>query len=410
MESEKASVTAIIVESGEGDEKYNPGTRLLGLSVIERAVFVLASAGVDDVLLWTRNKPEFSRPNPVPVRSLGDAAGVDADKSRFILLPADLVFHRSVIEKLIDNNEKEIGFVRSVSKAEYSAMAQKAADGEYPEINFLRDEDGQRPESDLKAFEARVADRAGFIRARKLLLESLKKNVDGIAARYVNRPISLFITRFLTIFDLHPNHLTPVIMLIGLLSGILAAHGGYWWFLAGALLLQLQSILDGCDGELARITFRTSKLGQWLDTIGDDFSNYVFLAGLATGLYRESGWWGYALLGVVTLASTLSITFFEYRYLIRAGSGDLCIYPTDVGQGRPGPFARIVSRLGLRYIVKRDFFVLANFIVILLGRADVSMWIFAVGAVSALAGIINIEIKIHSGRLPHPKQFREENA
>jgi len=410
MGSEKTSITAILADSGDSDEKYNPATRLLGLSVIERAVFVLASAGVDEVLLWTHNKPEFSRPDPLPVHSLGDARDTDAEKSNFIILPADLVFHRSVIERLINNNENETGFVRSVTREEYAAMAQKAAEGASAQMDFRLDEKVEGVESGPEDFQIRVTDRAGFIRARKLLLESLKKNVDGIAARYVNRPISLFITRFLTIFDLHPNHLTPVIMLIGLLSGILAAHGGYWWFLAGALLLQLQSILDGCDGELARITFRTSKLGQWLDTIGDDFSNYVFLAGLATGLYRESGWWGYALLGVVTLASTLSITFFEYRYLIRAGSGDLCIYPTDVGQGRAGPFARIVSRLGLRYIVKRDFFVLANFIVILLGRADVSMWIFTFGAVSALAGIINIEMKIHSGRLPHPEQFRKENA
>jgi hypothetical protein len=50
----------------------------------------------------------------------------------------------------------------------------------------------------------------------------------------------------------------------------------------GALLVQVQSILDGCDGELSRLTYVRSRLGEWLDQVIDDLVNLGFF--LATGL------------------------------------------------------------------------------------------------------------------------------
>src|ERR1700757_2894728 len=54
--------------------------------------------------------------------------------------------------------------------------------------------------------------------------------------------------------------------------------------LLGAILSVFASILDGCDGEVARLKFQDSAFGCWLETVCD-YLYYVFLfAGMMIGL------------------------------------------------------------------------------------------------------------------------------
>ena len=86
--------------------------------------------------------------------------------------------------------------------------------------------------------------------------------------------------------------------------------------LIGAILSVFASILDGCDGEVARLKFQESPLGCWMDTVCD-YLYYVFIfAGMLIGLlgrgpvYRV---WGTLLLfGVV---ASLLITALQRRRL-----------------------------------------------------------------------------------------------
>ena len=75
--------------------------------------------------------------------------------------------------------------------------------------------------------------------------------------------------------------------------------------LLGAILSVFASILDGCDGEVARLTFQDSAFGCWLETICD-YLYYVFIfAGMMIGLLGRGPvyWtWG-ALLFVGAVAS-----------------------------------------------------------------------------------------------------------
>src|SRR5262249_24879401 len=108
------------------------------------------------------------------------------------------------------------------------------------------------------------------------------KSVDGPVSRYVNRPISLSVTRLLINTPITPNQMTIVATLIGV-AGIAAVWSSTWTGVAlGAILVNLQSILDGCDGEIARLKFQTSPFGAWLDTVLDDLVNTAY--GLALGV------------------------------------------------------------------------------------------------------------------------------
>ncbi len=103
----------------------------------------------------------------------------------------------------------------------------------------------------------------------------------------LNRYISLAITRLLVKTKLLPNQVSVVILGIGLLGAWFASRGDYASVVIGAFLFQTQSVLDGRDGEMSRITHRGSRTGEWLDTIGDDLTNYGFFGGLGLGLYRD---------------------------------------------------------------------------------------------------------------------------
>ena len=57
------------------------------------------------------------------------------------------------------------------------------------------------------------------------------------------------------------------------------AFGGYWNMLSGAVLSLFASILDGCDGEVARLKLQESDFGCWLETICDYLYYLVYLRG-----------------------------------------------------------------------------------------------------------------------------------
>ena len=66
---------------------------------------------------------------------------------------------------------------------------------------------------------------------------------------------------------------------VSFLAGVYFALGGYWNMLLGAILSVFASILDGCDGEVARLKLQESDFGCWLETICDQPLLFVYLRG-----------------------------------------------------------------------------------------------------------------------------------
>ena len=155
----------------------------------------------------------------------------------------------------------------------------------------------------------------------------------------------------------------------------------------GACLFQAQSVLDGCDGEMSRVTHRGSRTGEWLDTVGDDLTNYGFFAGAALGLYKLSQNPLYLAAGAVTVISGLIGSGLEYRYLIKIGSGDLLKYPLSQGQGT-GKFAFIQP------LFKRDTFVFLTLCAAVLSCVGPMLCVFAAGAVGVLVAVLRTELRL----------------
>lgn len=234
-----------------------------------------------------------------------------------------------------------------------------------------------------------VVDDASAGRAERALFRSLRKPQDGWTARWLNRYVSLTLSRFLVRTSLSPNQVSVGILAIGLYGAYLAARGTYWSMLAGAFLFQAQSILDGCDGEMSRVSYRGSHLGEWLDTIGDDVTNYAFFAGTAIGLHASTGSNLYLLAGAVTVGSGVTASLIEYRYLIKIGSGDLLKYPTSqTASTATGLLAAIAP------LFKRDTFVFLTLIAAALNLLGPMLIVFAAAAVGILSNVLAAEAKM----------------
>ena len=145
----------------------------------------------------------------------------------------------------------------------------------------------------------------------------LVKPTDGLFAR-MNRRMSIPISRAVARFPITPNMVTLFTLAISFLSGVFFGFGGYWNTVIGALLSVWASILDGCDGEIARLKLQASKFGCWLETICD-YLYYIFIfAGMSLGLSRSQGteaylvWGGVLLFGAI--ASFLVVGFARHYF------------------------------------------------------------------------------------------------
>jgi len=112
----------------------------------------------------------------------------------------------------------------------------------------------------------------------------------------------------------------PAVVLAGTAVGLGAAvEIGRGAYLAAALLLQLKTVLDNADGQLARMSGRITAFGRYLDSESDLLVDAAVFAAL--GL-RVGPW--FALAGFVLLTSVLSINFNLERIHrgVAAGASD----------------------------------------------------------------------------------------
>jgi phosphatidylglycerophosphate synthase len=179
-----------------------------------------------------------------------------------------------------------------------------------------------RPHSRADAPELRVTDAGSRKIAEDAVFAELLRGDLGLVARHLNKPISFRITRHLLCrLPITPNQVTVAAGLIALCGAGLIATGGRLAMVLGFFLAHVQSVLDGCDGELARVRFQQSATGEWLDTIVDDGLNLALAIAIGVGLWRATGAALFLCAGLGAAAMLLFYNFVAYRELIRQGEG-----------------------------------------------------------------------------------------
>ncbi|MGF6530023.1 archaetidylinositol phosphate synthase [Paraburkholderia sp. GAS33] len=98
-------------------------------------------------------------------------------------------------------------------------------------------------------------------------------------ARLARRLVTPLVNTFVT-----PNHLTTLRLLIGVAGALGLARGGFVWANAGALLIVLSNFVDHTDGELARISGKSSRIGHFYDLACDALVTVLLFVGLGLGI------------------------------------------------------------------------------------------------------------------------------
>jgi CDP-L-myo-inositol myo-inositolphosphotransferase len=108
---------------------------------------------------------------------------------------------------------------------------------------------------------------------RRIDATMAKNDEDGFISQYLNRPLSRRLSMALSRTWLTPNHITLISFFMGLLGAVGLATTEPWAWIVGGIVIQIASIVDGCDGEIARVKWLQSPQGAWLDTVLDRYSD-----------------------------------------------------------------------------------------------------------------------------------------
>lgn len=131
-----------------------------------------------------------------------------------------------------------------------------------------------------------ITDPATARSAERALWVSLTSANDGFVDRHFNRQAGRPLSKLLIRTSVTPNQVSVCSTLIGLVAAGLFASGRPSWMIVAALLLQLSAVIDCVDGDIARVVFKESPLGKWIDLVGDQFVHIGVFVGLGLGLWR----------------------------------------------------------------------------------------------------------------------------
>jgi phosphatidylglycerophosphate synthase len=86
-----------------------------------------------------------------------------------------------------------------------------------------------------------------------------------------------------------PNHLTTLRLVVGIAGAAALARGSFVWTNIGALLIVLSNFIDHTDGELARISGKSSKFGHFYDLASDALVTIALFVSMGIGVARMQG-------------------------------------------------------------------------------------------------------------------------
>jgi phosphatidylglycerophosphate synthase len=163
----------------------------------------------------------------------------------------------------------------------------------------------------------------------------LIKDTDGFIARF-DRHFSIALSRLLVPTPITPNHITTFSLFLAIAGCWGVASGIYRQQVLGALALWFCCILDGCDGELARLKNLCSPWGAAYDLTVDHITHFITFVAIAVGLHRGRPdlfiWPAAILLLTGFLASAFSVWYLVLR----------------VPQAQRGRMAILIERLASR--------------------------------------------------------------
>jgi len=339
--------------------------RLAGITLLERAVNTLRAVGIEEILVVVGHEKEHVRESVrergLGVRlvengdfSLGNGSsafvGARAAGRRFLLAMVDHVFDPEALRRLLHSeaafalavdSRPRLCDVDEATKVRLQGLRVVAVTRELevweavdaglalcdPEVAQVAERCLAAGEQSWNAVKRRWLGEGGEIAAvdleglfwidvdtpadrrraeRALVSQAASKQLDGPVSRLVNRRLSGPISLVLLRAGVSPGAATVATFLFALAGAAVLALGVVWAaaLVAGGILVQVASVLDGVDGEIARASLRESPLGGFLDSVLDRAADAAVLAALAVAAGLDATTW--ALLAAALFGSLMT--------------------------------------------------------------------------------------------------------
>ena len=209
-----------------------------------------------------------------------------------------------------------------------------------------------------------VTDGPSAQHASKALWNSITSSSDGFVDRWFNRPVGrVILSKSFVWTPITPNQISLLSLGVGLAGAWMIASGQRASTIWGALLFQLSAVIDCVDGDIARVLFKESKLGKWLDLGGDQVVHIAIFAAIAWGLHQAGSNAPVLALGAACITgSLLSFAVILHRIL----------------RPPPGPANCRLQKL-IDGATSRDFSVLVLALACW-GKLEWFLWLTAIGS------------------------------
>src|SRR6478736_10579476 len=305
---------------------------VLGLGLMRRTALAARRAGYGQIFLLARDHAAPPGITTISSWSHLAAAPMPSHAAPLLIAPATILSETNWLERLAETRIEPAAWaaipqriVMLAAEAVPDALAALHAEGGAYDFTAVEDRLSRRfgpPAAIPAGIDPMVVMTSVDVRvAERRLLRSLVKDTDGFMARHVERPISLQIVRRLASTAVTPNQITIASAAIGLIGAPFFLSEFWPWQTVGALLFLTHSIVDGCDGELARLKFQESRWGGVLDFWGDNVVHIVIFGCMGIGWSLSVGALWPLWLGAGAVLGTLGSAGFVYWRLMRSKDG-----------------------------------------------------------------------------------------
>jgi len=387
----------------------NADTLVAGIPVLARSVLALSTAGISHFTLIDPSGDgtathdlamrEIIRVAPGARLSWIAPDGPDPHAlagERVLLLPAAAVFRTDILAKVIADNagtdlhvapapESDEGFKILSSHTYNRLMGGCSIDTEqaiFPEGHYYP---ANTPTQVL------AAERAVF--------RWCIKETDGMVSRYLNRPISTWISRRLSHTSVRPTQLTALTGLMALVMFAALVGGSPMMIMVGCVLYHVTSVIDGLDGEIARAKYMSSPRGAMLDTTVDMATNLLFILGISLGnrqVYDPIYGWIGAYIAFIAIVAMVTMTLWLH---FGPGGGSFDVLHLTIKQRLRGMPRLNQAFSFINAFFKRDLFAFFFAVMGVFGASASISWILAFGVTAWLLTIlINVPALLSSRR------------
>jgi phosphatidylglycerophosphate synthase len=380
----KPAAPILILVPAPDASLHDGDTRVLGLGLMQRTVMAARRAGYGQVFFLAGDHTAPPGIAAIPNWSHLATAFVTSQFTPLLIASASILSEGDRLERLAETQIEPAAWaaiphriVMVAAAAVPDALAVLDAEGGAYDLTGVQHRLTRRfgsPAAIPVGIDPMVVVTSADIRiAERRLLRALVKDTDGFMARHVERPISLQISRCLAPTAVTPNQITMVSVAIGLFGAPFFLSVNWLWQTVGALLLLTHSIVDGCDGELARLKFQESRRGGVLDFWGDNIVHIAVFACMAAGWSLSAAATWPLFLGVAAVLGTLGSSAFVYLRLMRVKDDSGPLF-TSVSMAPDRRLARLLDAMS-----RRDFIYLV-LVLALLGKSN---WIVILASVGA---------------------------